>query len=178
MNYPKKDDDELKIQKFVKFYESEQKEVDANLAAKFTLSDVKLTERKKPGCCSQFRLLCRRNTTSIKRNPYVFKARFGQTIFMSLICTAVFYQASGPTRKEMQDLVGACFMMAMATFMPPYMMTGLTFQTERPVFLREQANKMYGVAPYFFAKILAELPSFVIPPALFILITFFSIGFT
>lgn len=67
--------------------------------------------------------------------------------------------------------------MAMATFMPPYMMTGLTFQTERPVFLREQANKMYGVVPYFFAKILAELPAFIVPPALFILITFFSVGF-
>lgn len=37
---------------------------------------------------------------------------------------------------------------------------------------------MYGVFPYFVAKILAELPSFIIPPAWFTLITFFGIGFT
>jgi len=34
----------------------------------------------------------------------------------------------------------------------------LVFQEERPVFLREQANKMYRVAPYYMAKVLAELP--------------------
>lgn len=37
---------------------------------------------------------------------------------------------------------------------------------------------MYGVFPYFVAKILAELPSFIVPPALFTLITFFGVGFT
>lgn len=37
---------------------------------------------------------------------------------------------------------------------------------------------MYDVVPYYLSKILAELPSFVIPPILAMLITFFSIGFT
>ena len=68
--------------------------------------------------------------------------------------------------------------MSMIAFMPAYMMTGLTFQVERPVFLREQANKMYGVLPYYLAKILSELPSFIVPPTWFTLITFFGIGFT
>jgi len=178
INYPKSDDDELKIQKFVQFYNSELKQQDADLADKFKLSEVNLKERRKPGCCFQFRQLCRRNVSSIKRNPFMFKARVGQTLFMALISTAVFYQSNGPTRKDMQDMIGAMFFMSMALFMPPYMMTGLTFQTERPVFLREQANKMYCVTAYFCAKILSELPSFVVPPAFYILITYFSIGFT
>ena len=46
------------------------------------------------------------------------------------------------------------------------------------MFLREQANKMYGVLPYYLAKIMSELPSFIVPPTLFTLITFFGIGFT
>jgi len=66
----------------------------------------------------------------------------------------------------------------MAMFMPSYMMTNMTFQTERPVFLREQANKMYDVLPYYVAKIMSELPSFIVPPMIFSLITFFGIGFT
>ena len=46
------------------------------------------------------------------------------------------------------------------------------------MFLREQANKMYDVVPYFLAKVLSELPSFVVPPMFFVLITFFSVGYT
>ena len=61
--------------------------------------------------------------------------------------------------------------------MAPFMMTTNTFQGERPVFLREQANKMYGVLPYFIAKILAELPVFIIVPLIFNAITYFSIGY-
>jgi hypothetical protein len=35
---------------------------------------------------------------------------------------------------------------------------------ERPVFLREQANKMYGVFPYYFAKMLIEIPALFLGP--------------
>lgn len=37
---------------------------------------------------------------------------------------------------------------------------------------------MYDVVPYYLSKILSELPSFVFPPIMLTLITFFSIGFT
>ena len=70
------------------------------------------------------------------------------------------------------------FFMTVATFMPGYMMTGITFQGERPVFLREQANKMYNVLPYYCAKILSDVPSFVVVPIVFTAITYFSIGLT
>ena len=32
--------------------------------------------------------------------------------------------------------------------------------------------------PYYLAKILSELPSFILPPLLFTLIIFFGVGFT
>jgi len=53
------------------------------------------------------------------------------------MAAAVFWQVNGPERKDMQNMIGAMFFMCMATFMPMYMMTGVTFQIERPVFLRE-----------------------------------------
>lgn len=62
--------------------------------------------------------------------------------------------------------------------MGPFMMTTSTFQGERPVFLREQANKMYTVFPYYIAKVLSDIPVFLVVPMIFTLITFFSIGFT
>lgn len=34
----------------------------------------------------------------------------------------------------------------------------LVFPDEKPVFLREQGARMYGVLPYFLAKITSDLP--------------------
>ena len=70
------------------------------------------------------------------------------------------------------------FFMGIATFMPPYMMTNLTFQVERPVFLREQANKMYDVLPYYMAKLLSDVPGFLIVPTIYTLIVYWAVGYT
>lgn len=56
--------------------------------------------------------------------------------------------------------------------------TLLTFQQERPVFLREQANKMYTVGSYYLAKIVAETPILSLNPMLFTIIVYFKIGMT
>ena len=37
---------------------------------------------------------------------------------------------------------------------------------------------MYDVVPYYLSKILSELPSFVVPPLIATVITFFAYGFT
>jgi len=80
--------------------------------------------------------------------------------------------------KNMTNLAGAMFFMCITQFMGPYMMTTATFQNERPVFLREYANKMYTVFPYYVAKVLSDIPAFIISPLVFTLMTYFTIGFT
>merc|ERR1719183_2222603 len=52
----------------------------------------------------------------------------------------------------------------------------LTFPSERPVFLREHASKMYGVMPYFLSKTVAELIMLVIQIHLSLLINYFGMG--
>lgn len=42
--------------------------------------------------------------------------------------------------------------------------TILLFPEERPIFLREVNNKMYGVGAYFFGKLISEMPAAVISP--------------
>jgi hypothetical protein len=59
-----------------------------------------------------------------------------------------------------------------------YLGTLLIFQKERPVFLREQAAQLYGVAPYYLAKTCVEVPVLIIAPFLYIIIIYFWIGFT
>jgi len=42
--------------------------------------------------------------------------------------------------------------------------------------MREQASSLYDVAPYFFAKILAELPLSIIDPIVFSVIVYWAVG--
>lgn len=52
----------------------------------------------------------------------------------------------------------------------------LIFPDERPVFLREVNNNMYSVSPYFWAKIVSELPFAIMTPTIFGCIVYFLIG--
>jgi hypothetical protein len=59
-------------------------------------------------------------------------------------------------------LAGFIFHSAINTVMTHLMGNLLAFQDERPVFLREQANKMYHVFPYYAAKMILEIPVLII----------------
>lgn len=52
----------------------------------------------------------------------------------------------------------------------------LIFPDERPVFLREVNNNMYKCAPYFWAKVVSELPFSTITPTVFGCITYYAVG--
>lgn len=63
-----------------------------------------------------------------------------------------------------QNRSGLLFFECTAATFFGIMATILLFPEEKPVFTREVNNKMYGVAPYFFGKLLAELPfTFAVP---------------
>lgn len=52
----------------------------------------------------------------------------------------------------------------------------LIFPDERPVFLREVNNNMYSASPYFWAKIMSELPFSICTPAIFAAIVYYPLG--
>ena len=54
----------------------------------------------------------------------------------------------------------------------------LTFQLERDVFLREQANKMYDPSAYFIAKNVVEIPGSLIAPMLQLMVMYWGIVYT
>lgn len=53
----------------------------------------------------------------------------------------------------------------------------LIFPDERPVFLREVNNNMYNCGPYFWAKVISELPFSILTPTIFGCIVYFFMGF-
>lgn len=52
----------------------------------------------------------------------------------------------------------------------------LIFPDERPIFLREVNNNMYNASPYFWAKVISELPFSIMTPALFGAIVYYPLG--
>ena len=75
-------------------------------------------------------------------------------------------------------LAGFLFFCCITTLMTHMQGNLLAFQEERPVFLREQANKMYHVSPYFFSKMVTELPVLIFQPLLWTVIIYFGVGLT
>jgi ABC-type multidrug transport system permease subunit len=78
----------------------------------------------------------------------------------------------------MRSLISGLFHIIVDHVMRNMMGTIIIFQIERPVFLREQANKMYSVTAYYLAKVLADLPVQLITPIVFTVIVYFGIGMT
>jgi ABC-type multidrug transport system permease subunit len=78
----------------------------------------------------------------------------------------------------MRSLISGLFHVIVDHVMRNMMGTIIIFQVERPVFLREQANKMYSVTAYYLAKVLADLPLQLITPIVFTVIVYFGIGMT
>jgi ATP-binding cassette subfamily G (WHITE) protein 1 len=75
-----------------------------------------------------------------------------------------------------QDRNGCLFFIAVAVSLNSILGTILIFPEERPVFLREAHNKMYTVSAYFFGKLLSELPSSLLSPAIHASCLYFSVG--
>ena len=128
--------------------------------------------------CKQFRMLLWRSKTFAKRDPQVVKVKFAQTIFMGVLVLILYSNIGGYNKIDLQNMAGCIFFVLVSTLMNNYFGTILTFQLERPVFLRETANKMYNVLPYFITKNMIELPVTLITPLVLLLIIFWGIKFT
>jgi len=93
VNYPKQAEDENKIKFLMNNYD--QTLLPNVLANPKTLKlappDVQVAESEKAGLCDQFSLLMWRNKMGVKRNPGHGRIKVSQTIFMGLLCLALFH---------------------------------------------------------------------------------------
>jgi ABC-type multidrug transport system permease subunit len=76
-----------------------------------------------------------------------------------------------------QNVQGSLFFITMNIAFNAIQNVILIFPDERPVFLREVNNNMYKTAPYFWAKIISELPFSILTPTIFGVIVYYAIGY-
>eukprot|EP00347_Sterkiella_histriomuscorum_P007150 403350075 len=179
INYPKTEKDEEKIQFLNEKYnlilqhnlQSESqylqlKQVDYSQATDFAPTKV------------QMKQLFIRTLAQMRIDPQAFIIKIGQTIILGVICLPLFWGLSGNDFVDQISLAGFLFFTTIQSLYCHMQGNLLTFQEERPVFIREQANKMYNVGPYFAAKMILDLPVLVIQPLIWEIIVYFGVGLT
>ena len=131
--------------------------------------------------CRGLYTLMWRDFANIRRNPVLLMARIFQTVVISLIGGAVFWKLSNNytdpslSSKSFASKNGALFFLAVSTFMTSFSPVLITFPIEKPVFLKEQSNKMYSVFAYFLSRNIMELILISIGPILNSLIVYWMI---
>ena len=113
------------------------------------------------------------------REPQALRAKFFSTFFFGVLQMAIFWQVgNGYSASDLNDMAGAVFFWCVILFMGNMFNIILIFQSERPVFLREQANQMYTIRAYYLAKNVIETPPALVLPTISLLIIYWSVGFS
>ena len=120
-------------------------------------------------------LLMKRTALDIYRNPMYMRMRIGQTVFTSLLNLCLFYKL-GFDLQGVNDKVGLLFFVCVDQFMITVMTVLMVFLNERDVFLREYANKTYGLITYYLAKTVVEMPFLLMMPVLHGSLYYFGVG--
>ena len=125
----------------------------------------------------QLGLLTKRNFLNIVRLPQTSTVKVIVTIITAILAIILFPHLDG-TPSGVQNRRGALFFFVVTMGFNAIQNIILIFPDERPVFLREVNNNMYGVTSYFFAKVISEFPSSILTPVIFGAIVYFVIGFS
>ncbi|KAF9118322.1 hypothetical protein BGW39_001290, partial [Mortierella sp. 14UC] len=124
---------------------------------------------------SQFKILADRTLKNIYRDPMLMLSHFVMSIFLGLLCGALFYNVTNDI-PGFQNRMGVFFFMC-ALFGFSCLSILPSFAHERILFVRERANGYYAPLTYFSTKVLFDIvPLRVVPPMLMGLIIYNMVG--
>ncbi|KAI8604700.1 putative ABC transporter [Dissophora ornata] len=124
---------------------------------------------------SQFKILADRTLKNIYRDPMLMFSHYVMSIFLGLLCGALFFKVTNDI-PGFQNRMGVFFFMC-ALFGFSCLSILPSFSHERILFVRERANGYYSPFTYFVTKVLFDIvPLRVIPPMLMGLIIYNMVG--
>mmetsp|Transcript_49349 Transcript_49349/g.119684 ORF Transcript_49349/g.119684 Transcript_49349/m.119684 type:complete len:738 (+) Transcript_49349:311-2524(+) len=133
-----------------------------------------------PGIPTQLKMLFTRELKNIARDTASIGARFGLTIFLSLLIGLIFRDvgATDPTvPQNLNSSFGALIMVLMMGMFGTAQPALLAFPEERPVFLREYSTNHYSVFSYFLSRLSMEMFVTGLQVLVQVLISYFLINF-
>jgi ABC-type multidrug transport system ATPase subunit len=139
-----------------------------------------LWDETPPGWFTQTTMLLTREMNNLRRDTTAVGARFGLTIFLSVLIGTIFLNV-GKTDPSvtinLQSHLGALIMVMLMSMFGTAQPALLAFPAERPVFLREYSTNHYSVMSYFIARFTVEALITAAQVMVQCLITYYMIGF-
>ncbi|KAK7111238.1 protein white-like [Littorina saxatilis] len=137
----------------------------------------KTESRYEAGWGRQFSCVIWRSWISLMRDAILFRVRMIQTMVVALVLGLIYLRLDYD-QKGVMNINGALFLLITnASFTNMFAVVN-SFPHELAIFMREYGSGLYRTDVYFLAKGLAELPTFVILPVIFISIDYWMIGLT
>ncbi|KAL4438888.1 hypothetical protein ABPG74_016608 [Tetrahymena malaccensis] len=166
-----KEDFKNRIQAFVEAYNQDLRD-----ACKIIIKEpVQKSQRHMQSSFYQFYLLLMRALTHQMRNKFELILKTVQSLVFAIVFIIVFNNL-GSGFQGIQNRNGASFFITQAQAFSSIMGSIASFSTEKPLYLRERANRAYGSNAYFWGRSLSELPMQIFYPVLFLSITYYSVG--
>ena len=179
--YNKTEKDEKKLKTLVDGYDKNLKKIieKEDSSAKFEKVDSRILREKAftPNFWTELSLVTIRTGKNLYRNPASLNIRIAQLIIMGLLLNLIFWDL-GYSEKSKDSKVGFVFLLSTTQTMLAMQSVLLLFIQERPIFLREYADKTYGIYSYYISKSILETPFQLIFPVILTLIIYFGTGFT
>ena len=181
INYPKQPRDEEIIARYTKKYSQELEAIVEDDMKRYTYGDldVDAAANQIPPFSLQLKTVLWRAKTFVTREPQAVFAKIGQGIFNGLLIMLLYWGVGDDISETgVQNTAGCNFFLLVGLLMGWMFGSVLTFQLERDVFMREQANKMYKPTVYVLAKNLVELPATLIAPMLTLLLAYWAVQYS
>ncbi|KAH9098172.1 hypothetical protein LEN26_016640 [Aphanomyces euteiches] len=124
----------------------------------------------------QYRVLCKRNITRLIRDQLAFRARFFQSIVVSVLVGLIYLQLD-LNQTGIQSFTGVLFFFVIFHVFSSANPEFIAIPMELPIISRENNESLYGAATWYLAKNTSELPFQLIFPLVFLIPIYFLIGF-
>ncbi|CAK4647571.1 hypothetical protein LEN26_009867 [Aphanomyces euteiches] len=124
----------------------------------------------------QLRVLCKRNLTRLVRDRVAFKARFFQSLFISLIVGLIYLQLK-MDQTGVQSFSGALFFIIINQVSTSSTSELVQIPLELAIISRENNGGLYSTATWYLAKNVSEFPMQIFFPMSFLIPLYFMVGF-
>ena len=165
-------EEETRLQTFIDSYKNRIESEDGNKPLPELLTNECIN---KPGLWQELQCLCGRAWLNSRRNLITTRVKILQTFLYAIVLVAV-YSDLGEGESGVQDRAGVLFFCIVCLLQGGILNVILAFPVERALFLKEQKQSLYGVLPYFLAKVIAEFPMYAFTPICFGSIVYFGVG--
>ncbi|GAB0087842.1 ATP-binding cassette sub-family G member 1 [Sergentomyia squamirostris] len=106
---------------------------------------------------AQFYILLKRSFICISRELIVTQLKIVTHLFVGLLVSGIFYNIGNDGAKASAN-ISLHFFIIMFLFFGNAVPFVLLYPVESKIFIREYLNNWYGFFPYFYSKIIAEIP--------------------